>query len=124
LINAPSRGNSLIKEFHFSAVFKSSSVIDLLIHSSSGHGQILIPAGKSAQPDVATVAFDATAKLPVGKEADQLREDGSALVHEPLSAVPGTQTSRSNIQIAASSKQTQLDSTHYQPATYCRRTLL
>ncbi|MGA3200335.1 MAG: hypothetical protein ABSD89_13175, partial [Halobacteriota archaeon] len=41
-------------------------------------------------------------------EADQLREDGTALVHEPLSAVPGAQTSCSNIQIAASSKQTQL----------------
>jgi hypothetical protein len=37
-----------------------------------------------------------------------LREDGTALVHEPLSAVPGAQTSRSNVQIAASSKQTQL----------------
>jgi hypothetical protein len=37
-----------------------------------------------------------------------LREDGTALVHEPLSAVPGAQTSCSNIQIAASSKQTQL----------------
>jgi len=73
-----------------------------------GHGQILIAAGKSAQPDVAPVALDATAKLPVGKEANQLREDGTALVHEPLSAVPSTQTSRSNVQIAASSKQAQL----------------
>jgi hypothetical protein len=73
-----------------------------------GHGQILIPAGKSAQPEVAPVALDAPAKLPVGKEADQLREDGTALAHEPLSAVPGAQTSRSNVQIAASSKQTQL----------------
>jgi hypothetical protein len=37
-----------------------------------------------------------------------LREDGTALVHEPLSAVLGAQTSRCNVQIAASSKQTQL----------------
>ena len=61
-----------------------------------GHGQILIPAGKSAQPDVALIALDATAKLPVGKEADQLRKDGAALIHEPLSAVPAAQTSRSD----------------------------
>ena len=73
-----------------------------------GHRQILVPTGKSAQSDVAPVALDTTAKLPVGKEADQLREDGTALVHEPLSAVLGTQTSRCNVQIAASSKQTQL----------------
>src|SRR6266436_5261300 len=68
------------------------------------HCQILIPAGKSAQPDVALIALDATAKLPVGKESDQLRKDGAALIHGPLSA----QTSRSDVQIAASSKQTQL----------------
>ncbi len=73
-----------------------------------GHRQILVPAGKSAQPDVTPVALDATAKLPVGKEADQLRKDGAALIHEPLSAVPAAQTSRSAVQIAASSKQTQL----------------
>ena len=60
-----------------------------------GHGQILIPAGKSAQPDVALIALDATAKLPVRKEADQLRKDGAALIHGPLSAVPAAQTSRS-----------------------------
>src|SRR6266852_5685604 len=73
-----------------------------------GHGQILIPAGKSAQPDVALIALDATAKLPVGKEADQLRKNGAALIHEPLSAVPAAQTSSLDVQIAASSKQTQL----------------
>jgi hypothetical protein len=29
-----------------------------------GHGQILIPAEKPAQPDVALIALDATTKLP------------------------------------------------------------
>ena len=33
------------------------------------------------------IACHATTELPVGKEADQLREDGAALIHEPLSAL-------------------------------------
>jgi len=37
-----------------------------------------------------------------------LRKDGAALIHDPLSAVPAAQTSRSDVQIAARSKQTQL----------------
>jgi ABC-type Fe3+/spermidine/putrescine transport system ATPase subunit len=86
-----------------------------------GHGQILIPAGKSTQPDVAPVALDATAKLTVGKEADRLREDGTALVHEPLSAVPGAQTSRSK---RSNRGKFETDSTHYWPITYRRSTLL
>ena len=36
---------------------------------------------------VALIAGHASAKLPVGKKADQLREDGAALIHEPLSAL-------------------------------------
>src|SRR5437762_9165792 len=38
-------------------------------------------------PEVALITLDATTKLPVGKKADQLREDGAALIHEPLSAL-------------------------------------
>jgi len=49
------------------------------------HGQILIPAGEVSQPPVALIARQASAKLPVGKKAHQLREDSAALVHEPLS---------------------------------------
>src|ERR1017187_1304506 len=53
-----------------------------------GHRQILIPAGEAAQPEVALITRDATTELSVGKKADQLREDGAALIHEPLSALP------------------------------------
>src|SRR5271165_5552731 len=52
------------------------------------HRQILIPAAKAPQSAIALITLDTTAKLPVGKKADQLREDGAALVHEPLSALP------------------------------------
>src|ERR1035441_9640380 len=52
-----------------------------------GHRQILIPAGETSQPEVALITSDATTELPVGKKADQLREDGAALIHEPLSAL-------------------------------------
>src|SRR5207244_11179700 len=38
-------------------------------------------------PEVALITLDATTKLPVGKKADQLREDGAALIHVPLSAL-------------------------------------
>ncbi len=86
-----------------------------------GHGQILIPAGKSAQPEVALIALDATAKLPVGKEADQLRKDGAALIHEPLSAVPAAQTSRSDV---SNRGKLETDSTHYRPVACCRHILL
>ena len=52
-----------------------------------GHRQILIPAGEASQPRIALIPRDATAKLTIRKEADQLREDGSTLVHGPLSAL-------------------------------------
>jgi len=48
---------------------------------------MLIRAGQASQSEIAVIACDATTELPVGKEADQLREDGAALVHEPLSAL-------------------------------------
>src|SRR5271166_1430477 len=52
-----------------------------------GHRQILIPTAEASQPEVALITLDATTELPVGKKADQLREDGAALIHEPLSAL-------------------------------------
>jgi hypothetical protein len=86
-----------------------------------GHGQILIPAGKSAQPDIALIALDATTKLPVGKKTDQLQKNGAALIHEPLSAVPTTQTSRAQI---SNRGKLETDSTHYRRVTSRRLTLL
>jgi hypothetical protein len=50
-----------------------------------------------------------------------LRKDGAALIHEPLSAVPATQTSRSN---GSNRGKLETDSTHYRPVTYCWHTLL
>jgi hypothetical protein len=64
-----------------------------------GHRQILVPAGEVSQVGIALVARDAAAKLAIRKEADQLREDGPALVHEALLASPkglGTLVGRSN----------------------------
>src|SRR6266496_405011 len=52
-----------------------------------GHRQILIPTGEAAQPQVALITLDAATKLAVGEKADQLREDGAPLIHEPLSAL-------------------------------------
>jgi hypothetical protein len=52
-----------------------------------GHRQILIPAGEASQPQIALITLDATTELPIGKKADQLREHGAALIHEPLSAL-------------------------------------
>src|SRR5258708_7386098 len=54
---------------------------------SEGHRQILIPAAEASHPQVALIALDATTELAVGKKADQLREDGAPLIHEPLSAL-------------------------------------
>src|ERR1035437_3325485 len=53
---------------------------------SEGHGQILVPAREVSQAGVAIVTRDAATKLSIRQEGDQLREDGAALVHEPLSA--------------------------------------
>jgi hypothetical protein len=44
------------------------------------HCQILIPAGEVPQSQVASIMLDATTKIPVGKKADQLRENGAALI--------------------------------------------
>jgi len=51
-----------------------------------GHRQILIPTRETSRPRISAVASDTAAKLTIRQKAQQLREDGSTLVHEPLSA--------------------------------------
>ena len=51
-----------------------------------GHRKKLIHAGETTMPPILAVAADATMKLVSGKVVDQLREDGTAGVHGPLSA--------------------------------------
>ena len=46
----------------------------------------VIPAGEASQPELALITLDATTELSVGKKADELREYGAPLIHEPLSA--------------------------------------
>jgi len=48
------------------------------------HRQILIPTREASRPRISTVPSDATAKLAIRQEAQQLGEDGSTLVHGPL----------------------------------------
>lgn len=43
-----------------------------------GHRQILIPATEAWHPQVALITLDATPEFPLGKKADQLRENGAA----------------------------------------------
>jgi hypothetical protein len=50
------------------------------------HRQILIPTREASWPGISVVPSDTTAKLAIRQKAQQLREDGAALVHEPLSA--------------------------------------
>src|ERR1022692_4816523 len=50
------------------------------------HRQILIPARKAARSHIAAVSRHATAKFAIWQVAQKLREDGSALVHAPLSS--------------------------------------
>jgi hypothetical protein len=53
-----------------------------------GHRQILIPTREASRPHISAVSSYATAKLAIRQEAQQLREDGSALIHAPLWTVP------------------------------------
>jgi hypothetical protein len=48
------------------------------------HRQILIPTREASRPRISAVSFHATAKFAIGQESQQLREDGSALIHAPL----------------------------------------
>jgi hypothetical protein len=51
---------------------------------SEGHRQILIPTRETSRPRITAVARYTTPKLAVRQKAQQLREDGSALVHSSL----------------------------------------
>ena len=53
-----------------------------------GHRQILIPTREASRTRISALSSHATAKLAIGQKAQQLREDGSALIHAPLSARP------------------------------------
>jgi len=50
-----------------------------------GHRQILIPTREASRPRISAVPSDATAKLAIRQETQQLREYRAALVHEPFS---------------------------------------
>jgi hypothetical protein len=72
---------------------------------AKGHGQILIPTREASRPRISAVTSHATAKLTIRQETDQLRENGLALIHSPLS--PPTQVGLFvpfTVQIAASLK--------------------
>ena len=62
-------------------IAKAVSISEL----GKGHRQILIPTREASRPGVSAVTSDATAKLPIRKETQQLRKHRAALVHEPLS---------------------------------------
>jgi hypothetical protein len=49
-----------------------------------GHRQILIPTREASRPRISAIPSDTTTKLAIRQEAQQLREDGSTLVHGPL----------------------------------------
>src|ERR1039458_6746520 len=53
-----------------------------------GHRPILIPTREASRPCISAVSIHATAKFAIRQEAQQLREDGSALIHAPLWTVP------------------------------------
>jgi hypothetical protein len=55
---------------------------------SECHRQILIPTGQSVQIATTTISVYAVMELLVGKELDQLREDGAPCVHPALSRFP------------------------------------
>ena len=48
------------------------------------HRQVLVPTGKAALSGISVVVRHAAAELAIGKEADQLGEDGPAFVHPSL----------------------------------------
>jgi hypothetical protein len=67
-----------------------------------GHRQILVPTRESSWSHIAAVPRDATAKLAIRQEVQQLGENGSTLVHAPLSPPPSRALGLVAVQIAAS----------------------
>jgi len=52
------------------------------------HRQLLVPTRKASRSGISAVSSYATTKFAIGQKAQQLREDGSTLVHALLSARP------------------------------------
>src|ERR1035437_9133741 len=67
-----------------------------------GHRQILIPTREASRPRISAVASDTSPKLAIRQKAQQLREDGSTLVHRPLWTVADSISRPVAVQIAAS----------------------
>jgi NADP-dependent 3-hydroxy acid dehydrogenase YdfG len=62
---------------------------------SKGHRQVLIPTGEASRSHIPVVSSYTASKLAIRQEAQQLREDGSALVHSSLSVIPDSVTEAS-----------------------------
>jgi hypothetical protein len=60
------------------------------------HRQILVPAREASRSGISAVSSHATTKFAIGQKAQQLRENGSALVHALLSAHPRFDSSELN----------------------------
>jgi hypothetical protein len=74
-----------------------------------GHRQILIPTRKAARPRISAVSSYATAKLTIRQKTQQLREDGSTLIHASLWTIPDSAIGDpAAFQIAASQMPLQL----------------
>jgi hypothetical protein len=73
------------------------------------HRQVLIPTREASRSGISAVPSHATTKFAIGQKAQQLREDGSALVHALLSARPRLPVLRlAGLQIAATKIPAQL----------------
>jgi hypothetical protein len=59
-----------------------------------GQAQELIPAREAAKAHIAAAPSHTPPKLPVGQKGAELRENGAAKVHAPLSAAPPVGGSR------------------------------
>src|SRR5262249_58149797 len=77
-------------------------------HLDKRHGRVVVPAREASRSCVTAVPRHAPAKLAIRQEAQQLREDGSTLVHQPLSPSPKSCLEGRPAQIAASRNPAQL----------------
>jgi hypothetical protein len=66
------------------------------------HRQILVPTREAAWPRISAVSSYATAKITIRQETQQLRENGSTLIHASLWTIPDLAYRRpATFQIAA-----------------------
>jgi hypothetical protein len=74
-----------------------------------GHRQILIPTREASRPRISVVSSYTTSKLAIRQKLQQLREDGSALIHASLWITPDSVIDGpATFQIAASQLPVQL----------------